>query len=133
LIVMNIAAGTMAPQAITGRALVFAILLLGGCAQMTGTSAPMAANPMPVVATPMDAVVAFAASARPGAEAMVTLDTGRSARVRLLRAYNAASGRECREVLVGGGIEERSRLVCQSGDQWADARPLLRGGGMQRP
>lgn len=123
----------MAPQAITGRTLVFAILLLGGCAQVTGTSAPMAANPVPVVATPMDAVVAFAAQAQPGAEALVTLNTGRSARVRLLRAYNAASGRECREVLIGGGIEERSRLVCQSGDQWADARPLLRGGGMQRP
>src|SRR4051812_1297729 len=130
---MNIAAGTMAPHAVTGRAFVFAILLLGGCAQLSGSPAPMAADPLPVVAVPMDAVVAFAANARPGAEAMVTLDTGRSARVRLLRAYNAASGRECREVLIGGGIEERSRLVCQSGDQWADARPLLRGSGMQRP
>lgn len=123
----------MAPHAVIGRAFVFTLLLLGGCAQIPGTSAPMVAAPVPVAAAPMDAVVAFAATARPGAEATVTLDTGRSARVRLLRAYNAASGRECREVLIGGGIEERSRLVCQAGDQWADARPLLRGGGMQRP
>ena len=130
---MNIASGTIAPHAMTGRACVFVALLLGGCTQLAGTPAPMAAAPVPVAAAPMDAVVAFAASARPGSEATVTLDSGRSARVRLLRAYNAASGRECREVLVGGGIEERSRLVCQAGDQWADARPLLRGGGMQRP
>lgn len=123
----------MALHASLGRAAVFVTLLLGGCAQVTGSPAPMAASSVPMAAAPMDAVVAFAARAQPGSEAVVTLESGRSIRVRMLRAYNAASGRECREVLIGGGLEEQSRLVCQAGDQWADARPLLRGGGMQRP
>lgn len=61
------------------------------------------------------------------------LANGQSARVRLVRAYNAASGRECREVLVGAGVAERSRLVCAAdAGVWAEARPLL-GGGATRP
>jgi hypothetical protein len=64
----------------------------------------------------------------------VTLaQNGMPTRVRLLRAYNAASGRECREVLVGTGLQERSRLVCQADDSWQEARPLLRSGGTMRP
>jgi len=86
------------------------------------------------VPQPLDPVVAFAAAARPGSESVIALqDSGSSARVRLLRAYHAASGRECREVLIGTGLDERSRVVCNADGQWADARPLLRGGGMQRP
>jgi len=54
--------------------------------------------------------------------------------MRLLRAYHAASGRECREVLVGAGFEERSSLVCRAEDgAWAPARPLLQGGGGRTP
>lgn len=110
------------------------LALLTGCAATQSGAIPGDTAAANAAAAPMDAVASFAASARPGAESVVTLpETGRNARVRLLRAYNAASGRECREVLIGTGGEERARLLCQSGSQWADARPLLRGGGTQRP
>ena len=122
--------GATASRALAG----LAFLSVAGCAQLTGPAAETAPPPRAAAPGPMDAVTTFAATARPGAETTLPLDeSGRSARVRLLRAYNAASGRECREVLIGGGMEERSRLLCQADGQWAEARPLLRGGGMQRP
>ena len=40
----------------------------------------------------------------------------------------AASGRECREVLIGTGLAERARLVCRGEGGWVPARPLLSGG-----
>lgn len=84
-----------------------------------------AAAPLP----PADPVTAFAASASPGAETVAVLpETGGSARLRLLRSYAAASGRECREVLIGAGLAERTRLVCRDDGGWTPARPLLRGG-----
>jgi hypothetical protein len=52
------------------------------------------------------------------------------------RSYFAASGRECREVLMGQGIEERSALYCNQDGAWMPARPLLKGGsggGTARP
>lgn len=103
--------------------------LLAACA---GT----ATAPQPVVepAAPIsDPVVAFAAAASPGAEDTVVLaESGQSARVRLVRAYAAASGRECREVLVRAGGGSRSRLLCRAGEGWREARPLI-GGGAGRP
>jgi hypothetical protein len=83
-----------------------------------------------VAAAPADPVAAFAATAVPGSETVAALpDTGGNARLRLLRSYNAASGRECREVLIGTGVSERTRLVCRREDgAWAAARPLLSGG-----
>lgn len=103
-----------------------------GCARV---ETPEVASAAPAAtAAPTDPVVAFAAAAQPGMESVVTMPgSGGTARVRLLRAYHAASGRDCREVLVGTGLDERSRLVCQSDGQWAEARPLLRGGGLRRP
>jgi hypothetical protein len=78
----------------------------------------------------VDPVTAFAASASPGSETVAVLpETGGSARLRLLRSYAAASGRECREVLIGTGLAERTRLVCRDDGGWTPARPLLRGGG----
>ncbi len=106
---------------------------LSGCATVAplmGTGAP--AQPVSA-AEPMTPLVAFAAAAQPGSETTLGLPGGGLARVRLLRAYNAASGRECREVLVGSGLDERTRLVCGADGQWAEARPLLRGGGLQGP
>ena len=86
----------------------------------------------PVAASPpssADPVVAFAASAAPGAETVAVVpEAGGSARLRLLRSYAAASGRECREVLIGSGFAERTRLVCRDESGWGPARPLLRGG-----
>lgn len=85
----------------------------------------------PVATLPPDPVAAFAASAVPGSETVAPVpDAGGGARLRLLRAYNAASGRECREVLIGTGLAERTRLVCRNeGGGWVAARPLLSGGG----
>lgn len=69
----------------------------------------------------------FAANAAPGAEDTVLLPaTGQTARVRLVRTYAAASGRECREVQVATGGGARSRLLCRAGEGWREARPLLR-------
>ncbi len=118
---------------IAGLALmVLGLGLLTGCAATTAPGAGTSAAPI-VAAGPMDPLVAFAATAQPGAEATLALPGNGPARVRVLRAYNAASGRECREVLIGAGLGERTRLVCGADGQWAEARPLLRGGGLQRP
>jgi len=107
----------------------------GGAAVLVGLLAACAEPspaPQAVVepAAPIsDPVVAFAAAASPGAEDTVVLpETGQSARVRLVRAYAAASGRECREVLVRAGGGSRSRLLCRAGEGWREARPLISGG-----
>jgi hypothetical protein len=113
--------------------------LLAGCSSLRlpelsgmsggalGTSTVVAAAPAP--AAPSDPLAAFAASAAPGTEGVV-----QGQRVRLARAYAAASGRECRELLVGSGAGERSALVCRDEvSGWALTRPLLRGGGVMRP
>jgi hypothetical protein len=106
------------------------LLLLAGCAA-GGTGGPgEAASPPPL---PADPLAAFAAQAVPGTASRIVLADGRPATVRVGRAYIAASGRECREVLVGTGTAERAQLVCQGeGGAWAQARPLLRGGGIGR-
>ncbi|MCK8784594.1 hypothetical protein M0638_09390 [Roseomonas sp. NAR14] len=113
-----------------GIALLAAGLLLAGCDGMPslpglnfgggGAAAPEA----PV--TPTDPVAAFAASATPGQQGAVVLENGARVPVRLQRAYAAASGRECREVLVGG-LNGESRLVCRLGGTWVAARPLMLG------
>jgi 17 kDa common-antigen outer membrane protein len=111
-----------------GRGWTLAVLaagLLAGCAE-TGGGAPSAGAETPVAIS--DPVVAFAASASPGAEdSVVIASTGQTARVRLVRAYTAASGRECREVAVRTGGGSETRLLCRAGTGWREARPLLRG------
>ncbi|MEO3470236.1 DVU3141 family protein [Roseomonas sp. CAU 1739] len=103
-----------------------AALLLAGCAE-TGQTATQGAEGPPAPIS--DPVVAFAASAGPGAEETVTLpSTGQTVRLRLVRAYAAASGRECREVQMGTGTGSASRLLCSAGTGWREARPLIRGG-----
>lgn len=112
-------------------ALVGGLLLLGGCAVMPGQAAGPAAGA--AAPPPADPIAAFAASAAPGAQSRLAL-AGGATPVRLLRSYHAASGRECREVLVGAGAAARSQIVCQDeGGGWSAARPLLRGGGTPRP
>ncbi|WP_137126485.1 DVU3141 family protein [Roseomonas sp. HF4] len=107
-----------------------AALVLVGCAETGGP----AADATDAVAAPIsDPVVAFAAAASPGAEDSVVLaGTGQTASVRLVRAYAAASGRECREVQVrtGGGTE--TRLLCRAGAGWREARPLVRSAAHSR-
>lgn len=104
------------------------VLLLAGCAQdgagpsaAEGASAPIS-----------DPVVAFVAGSSPGAEEVVVLpSTGQSARVRLVRAYAAASGRECREVLVRTEGSSHTRLLCGAGTGWREARPLIRDASLR--
>jgi len=107
------------------------LVLVVGCEALP-PSGPEAAAERPVAAAapaPADPLLAFAASAGPGAESVVA---GR--RVRVARAYAAASGKECRELLIGSGIGERSAVVCNDPVAgWAHARPLLRGSGIGLP
>jgi hypothetical protein len=105
-------------------------LLLGGCGMMPGAAPTPADGAAP--APPSDPVVAFAATNQVGAQASLPLAGGRTP-VRVTRSYYAASGRECREVLVGAGAGARSQLVCQAeGGAWVAARPLLRGGSLRQ-
>ncbi len=87
----------------------------------------------PDLAPPADPIAAFAAQAAPGTQSRILLADGQPANVRLLRSYHAASGRECREVLVGAGMSQRSQLVCLGDAGWSSARPLLPGAVAGRP
>lgn len=105
------------------------LLVLSGCARQAANSGFGSIAPAAQPAS-TDPAVIWASRAQPGAVEQVALADGRTAQLRLVRAYNAASGRECRELLVGAGMAERSRLVCATpGGGWVEARPLLRGGG----
>ncbi|WP_043339397.1 DVU3141 family protein [Belnapia moabensis] len=133
MILFNSAADRPVQTRITGLVLTaMGLGLLAGCSAATSPGAGTPAAPV-VAVEPMTPLVAFAATAQPGAETTLALPGSGPARVRVLRTYNAASGRECREVLVGAGTGEQARLVCGADGQWAEARPLLRGGGLQRP
>ena len=70
------------------------------------------------------ALAAFAMANSPGHVGHVEIN-GVAEQARVLRAYHAASGLECREMLLGSGGGERAQLAC--GDQLA--QPLLRGSG----
>jgi len=90
----------------------------------TMSSAPL---PLPTAtAAPAgDAVAQFAASASPGQSGMAGGEVAR-----LGRSYHAASGRECREVILGSGFNERAQVACRQPDgSFASARALLSGGG----
>jgi hypothetical protein len=95
----------------------------------TGTTTLPASAP----AAPQDALGRFVATAAPGQLGTVALADGRLAQVRVVRAYAAASGRECREVLIGEGLGGRASLLCEADGQWVQARPLLLGSGSARP
>lgn len=124
------------PRSLVALLVALPVLLgLSGCARLGGEGmAGGAAGPGGVAAPSSDPVVIFASRARPGSQERLVLADGQAAQVRLVRVYNAASGRECRELLVGSGMVERSRLICGTANGgWAEARPLLRGGGAARP
>jgi hypothetical protein len=109
-----------------GVGLTFAMVasaLVVGCAAPTALTAPGTDTPAPI----SDPVVAFAANGLPGAEDSVVLpSTGQTARLRMVRSYAAASGRECREVQVTTGGGSHMRLLCGVGTGWREARPLMR-------
>ncbi|WP_203075041.1 DVU3141 family protein [Falsiroseomonas ponticola] len=118
-----------------------AALMLSGCAGGGGLAGAWpfnrpAAGPVAQSAPPppADPVLAFAARAQPGTQDRITLADGQPATARLVRAYNAASGRECREVAIVTSAGERARVICATPEgSWAETRMLLRGGGIPRP
>lgn len=99
-------------------------LMVVGCAQ---DGSVVQAPPGEAAIAPIsDPVVAFAASGAPGSEETVVLpSTGQTARVRMVRAYAAASGRDCREILVRTDGSTQTRLICRAGNGWREARPLI--------
>jgi len=114
-----------------------AVLLLGGCAGLgagpggmgellIGQSAPQLPPPAgsQPPRLPMDPLAAFAMAHPPGHEGSVEIN-GVAEPARVLRAYHAASGLECREVMLGRLGQERAQLAC--GQELA--QPLLRGSG----
>ncbi|WP_431281071.1 hypothetical protein ACQW02_16815 [Humitalea sp. 24SJ18S-53] len=103
----------------------------GGVSNLFGSSTDVEASA--VAPAPMGPVAAFVSRAVPGdQERMVLPDSGISGggavTVRLARAWNAASGRECREVQIGGSRDRSTQVYCQQGASWVQARPLLLGG-----
>lgn len=97
-------------------------LLMAGCAPVPAEAPAGASAPMRI----LDPVTAFAADPPPNGEGQVQLaDTGEMARLRLVRQYAAASGRECREVRIIQRGGDQSRLFCRAGTGWIEARPLL--------
>ncbi|WP_164867778.1 DVU3141 family protein [Rhodovarius crocodyli] len=118
--------------------LLLAVLPLIGCDTLSSVGAGLtsAAVPAPLgapIATPApptDPLAVFALAATPGTESMVTLADGTSVRARVQRQYAAASGRNCREVILGSGLQERTQLVCAGPEGSHLTPPLLRGGGI---
>lgn len=136
------------------RALFLAPLLalpaLAGCATGSAEQSwwnPMGLGPAPTSPPPAtnvvlpvraaDPLAAFAARAQSGqVETVTTADRG-VVMARMVRAYNSASGRECRELRFGpsgmaGGAP--GATYCNDPAQgWVAARALLRGGAVYRP
>ncbi len=107
--------------------------LLAGCAMPAmpsfgpgETATPAAAAPA-TPPRPADPLAGFVATAAPGS----TAEVPGFGPVRLARSYTAASGRECREVMLGRGAEERAALYCRGPQGWVPARPLLRSGTLR--
>ncbi|WP_165838881.1 hypothetical protein [Roseicella frigidaeris] len=92
--------------------------------------APATTTPPAAAAAPRDGLGQFLGGAAQGQSGRVVLADGGLAQMQVVRSYAAASGRECREVLVGAG---RSSLYCRSEQGWTATRPLLLGSGAARP
>ena len=141
------------------RLVVTALLILGSCAEAeiagikwvaggepntpggdVGAARPIRPVAIAVVlpARAADPLAAFAARAQPGQAEMVAVSDDRQVvSASMVRVYNAASGRECRELQFGnsdvpGGAP--AATYCNDPAQgWLAARPLLRGGAVFRP
>lgn len=99
---------------------------------------PPPATGVVLPARPADPLAAFAARAQPGqAETVVMPGGGQAVSARLVRGYNAASGRECRELQFGSSAAPGGApgaTYCKDPSQgWVAARALLRGGAVYRP
>jgi len=91
----------------------------------SGPATPFADPRSPIAGVPRgpDPVAVFAATAGPGSVGSVNGE-----QARLTRVYNAASGRECREIILGFGGSERAAVACREADgNFVSSRPLMRG------
>lgn len=117
-----------------GSAIVSTALVLAGCSALPAIDFGTPSGGTTVAATaaappPTDPLLIFAASAGAGGSGVVNGQP-----VRVARSYIAASGRDCRELLIGSGLGERSAIACLDPVAgWSLARPLLRGSGIGRP
>jgi hypothetical protein len=122
------------------------LLALAGCGvgmdwlpgSTAAVTSPPPATGVVLPARAADPLAAFAARAQAGQmESVPTADGGRVVPARMVRVYNAASGRECRELQFGpsgvaGGAP--GATYCNDPAQgWVAARSLLRGGAVYRP
>ena len=104
-------------------------IILAGCGAMNAEQPSATPEPMRI----LDPVAAFAADPPAGGEGRVFLaDTDEMVRLRLMRQYAAASGRECREVRLSHRGGDQNRLYCRAGTGWIEARPLLSQGVVQQ-
>ncbi|MEI6159153.1 MAG: DVU3141 family protein [Roseococcus sp.] len=91
----------------------------------SGGSSAAGGSTLPVSSVPRgpDPLAEFAVSATPG-----SVGTVNGERARMNRAYNAASGRECREVILGFGGSERVAVACRDASgAFVSSLPLMRG------
>lgn len=88
---------------------------------------PPAGSPPPPPVSSLDPLSQFALASSQGTEGVVAVAGGSTQRARVVRAYNAASGRQCREIVFGSGMGERAQLVCGDAHGFQVAPPLLRG------
>ncbi len=112
---------------------------LAGCADylpdvsgfVSGLSSPLVPPPVgsapPPPVSSLDPLSQFALASSPGTEGSVAVAGGAVERARVVRAYNSASGRQCREIVFGSGMGERAQLVCGDANGFQVAPPLLRG------
>lgn len=104
-----------------------AVLALSGCA---GTGAPGASTTTDISASDSalldEALHEFLASAPQGT--MVSADStpwGNDIELRAGPAYHAASGRQCRQLVIEGGSqsgENQQALACEAGEGWEAQR-----------
>jgi hypothetical protein len=121
---------------IRGAWLVLPMLALAACGGVGGNRSPVVS---PVVALPppraADPLAAFVARAQVGQQEMVAPRDGAApVVVRVERSYFSGSGRNCRELSLGGGMGRRSAIYCEDPRTgWNETRALLRGGAVGRP
>jgi hypothetical protein len=126
---------------VRGLALALTAMVLAGCSTM------QAINPWQSGSLPPKTAQVQAIQHQPGPDNAnpllrlvgtmpVTVDqtfrepaTGELLKVRVVRAYTAASGRQCREYQVTNQSgQQANRVACVNGERWVEARPLRQGG-----
>ena len=115
--------------------MLLALLALPGCETVSGFVPSFAPDPGRALSQPGLPLPGVAGGGLPGGPAGDPVATFAASGgqggggMRLGRTYYAASGRECREVLMGGGMGERTQVACRQPDgSYASTRPLLQGG-----